>query len=225
MTFARRARGPDRAGGSGRRRCRSARAPPPARPVRFTGDSRAFWRLLLRGAVLLAVTLGIYRFWLATDVRRFLWSQHRDRRREPGIHRHRARAADRLPDRDRAPGADQRRRSSSLALEPGRGRRSSPACSAFALLCVLGQFAVYRARRYRLTRTVYRGVRFHQTGSALALCGLRDLLVGADRADARARLSVRAGEPRALQDAQHLLRRPAGPFRRLGHRGCSCAAC
>ncbi len=37
----------------------------------------------------------------------------------------------------------------------------------FPLLFVLGQFAVYRARRYRLTRTVLRGVRFHQTGSAL----------------------------------------------------------
>ena len=36
----------------------------------FTGDSRAFWRLQLRGSLLLAATLGIYRFWFATDVRR-----------------------------------------------------------------------------------------------------------------------------------------------------------
>jgi uncharacterized membrane protein YjgN (DUF898 family) len=44
----------------------------------------------------------------------------------------------------------------------------------FPLLAFLGQFAVYRARRYRLTRTVYRGVRFHQDGSALrfALCAM-----------------------------------------------------
>src|SRR5215210_8798059 len=51
-------------------------APTPAPPTgaRFTGHERAFWRLLIRGAVLLLVTLGIYRFWLATDVRRFLWS-------------------------------------------------------------------------------------------------------------------------------------------------------
>src|SRR5436190_8634441 len=50
--------------------------PPPAPPTGacFTGHERAFWRLLTRGAVLLLVTLGIYRFWLATDVRRFLWS-------------------------------------------------------------------------------------------------------------------------------------------------------
>jgi uncharacterized membrane protein YjgN (DUF898 family) len=36
----------------------------------------------------------------------------------------------------------------------------------FLALAVLGQYAVYRARRYRLTRTIYRGLRFHQAGSA-----------------------------------------------------------
>src|ERR1041385_3587866 len=47
---------------------------PLADGARFSGDERALWRLLVRGAVFLLVTLGIYRFWLATDVRRFLWS-------------------------------------------------------------------------------------------------------------------------------------------------------
>src|SRR4029079_12309390 len=51
-----------------------APATPAAPAVRFVGDRRAYWRLLVRGAALLAVTLGIYRFWFATDVRRFLWS-------------------------------------------------------------------------------------------------------------------------------------------------------
>ena len=43
-----------------------------------------------------------------------------------------------------------------------------PAASilAFPLLAFLGQFAIYRARRYRLTRTIYRGIRCHQDGSA-----------------------------------------------------------
>src|SRR6188472_4150754 len=50
-----------------------APAPPP-NGARFLGNERAFWRLLIRGACLLLVTLGIYRFWLFTDVRRFLWS-------------------------------------------------------------------------------------------------------------------------------------------------------
>src|SRR5688572_32750967 len=51
----------------------TASAPPP-NGARFAGDERAFWRLLIRGAVLLLVTLGIYRFWLVTDVRRALWN-------------------------------------------------------------------------------------------------------------------------------------------------------
>ena len=56
-------------------------APPPDTPpavpangVLFKGEEPVFWRLLARGAVLLLVTLGIYRFWLQTDVRRFLWN-------------------------------------------------------------------------------------------------------------------------------------------------------
>jgi uncharacterized membrane protein YjgN (DUF898 family) len=44
----------------------------------------------------------------------------------------------------------------------------------FPILAFLGQFAVYRARRYRLTRTVFRGLRCHQDGSALryAVCAV-----------------------------------------------------
>ena len=36
----------------------------------------------------------------------------------------------------------------------------------FVGLGFLGQYAIYRARRYRLSRTIYRGLRFSQTGSA-----------------------------------------------------------
>ena len=54
------------------------------------------------------------------------------------------------------------------------GSARCPASLALAALALLGQFAVYRARRYRLTRTVYRGIRFHQTGSAwrYAICAI-----------------------------------------------------
>src|SRR6185436_20019159 len=34
-----------------------------------------------------------------------------------------------------------------------------------AFFYLFGQFAIYRARRYRMTRTVWRGVRFWMTGS------------------------------------------------------------
>ena len=47
---------------------------PPAGAVNFLGKEGAYWRLRIKGAALLVFTLGIYRFWLATDVRRYLWS-------------------------------------------------------------------------------------------------------------------------------------------------------
>ena len=134
--------------------------------VRFLGQRRSYWRLLIRGAALLMVTLGIYRFWLATDVRRFLWSNTEI--------------------------AGEALEYTGTALELLLGFLIAIALLipiyaafflaaldlgllgqlsgtiAFAALFVLGQYAIYRARRYRLTRTVYRGLRFHQKGSAWA---------------------------------------------------------
>src|SRR5438105_4773434 len=147
-------------------------APPPPNGGRFSGNERAFWRLVIRGAVLLLLTLGIYRFWLATDVRRFLWSNTEI-------------AGDGLEYIGTA-------RELLLgfliaiallvpinvlfflgAFAKGTVGQLSGTVG-FMALALLGQFAVYRARRYRLTRTVYRGLRFHQTGSAwrYAVCAL-----------------------------------------------------
>jgi uncharacterized membrane protein YjgN (DUF898 family) len=110
------------------------------------------------------VTLGIYRFWLVTDVRRFLWSN------------------------TEIAGEPLEYTGTALELLLGflvaiallipiyagfflaaldlglLGKLSG--LLAFAALGVLGQYAIYRARRYRLTRTIYRGLRFHQSGSA-----------------------------------------------------------
>jgi uncharacterized membrane protein YjgN (DUF898 family) len=134
--------------------------------VRFLGQRRFYWRLLIRGGVLLMVTLGIYRFWLATDVRRFLWSNTEI-------------AGETLE----YTGTPLELLLGFLiaiailipvyagfflaALDLGTLGKLSSAI-AFAALGVLGQYAIYRARRYRLTRTIYRGLRFHQEGSAWA---------------------------------------------------------
>jgi len=48
--------------------------PGSAGAVQFLGKEAAYWRLRIKGAGLLVLTLGIYRFWFATDVRRYLWS-------------------------------------------------------------------------------------------------------------------------------------------------------
>src|SRR3954464_2760008 len=141
-----------------------APAPPPANGARFLGNERAFWRLLIRGAALLFVTLGIYRFWLATDVRRFLWSNTEI-------------AGDGLEYIGTARELLLGFLIAIALLVPlnvvfflsafGRGWLSQiSGLLALIVLALLGQFAIYRARRYRLTRTVYRGIRFHQTGSA-----------------------------------------------------------
>src|SRR5215470_2933760 len=48
--------------------------PASAARLYFVGSRGDYWRLMIRGGVLQAITLGIYRFWLFTDVRRFLWA-------------------------------------------------------------------------------------------------------------------------------------------------------
>ena len=48
--------------------------PLPPAPVSFSGDRREFFRLVRNGTLLELVTFGFYRFWLATDIRRHLWS-------------------------------------------------------------------------------------------------------------------------------------------------------
>jgi uncharacterized membrane protein YjgN (DUF898 family) len=152
----------------------AAAVPPvPARGIaRFVGNKGDFWRLNLRGALLLMVTLGTYRFWLTTDIRRFLWSntvladesfEYTGTARELLLGFLFAIAV--LVPINAALFA--------ASLDLGvLGQLSS--LIAFVLLAVLGQFAIYRARRYRLTRTIYRGIRFHQGGSGwrYAACAL-----------------------------------------------------
>jgi len=48
--------------------------PSDPKPVAFTGERDAFRRLVTRGTLLELITAGFYRFWLATDMRRHLWS-------------------------------------------------------------------------------------------------------------------------------------------------------
>ena len=118
------------------------------------------------------MTLGIYRFWLATDVRRFLWNNTEI-------------AGDGLEYIGTARELLLGFLIAIALLVPiyavfflaafSRGLLGQISGTlAFVVLALLGQFAVYRARRYRLTRTVYRGIRFHQTGSAwrYAICAL-----------------------------------------------------
>jgi uncharacterized membrane protein YjgN (DUF898 family) len=137
--------------------------------ARFLSEPGPFWRLLIRGAALMLITLGVYRFWLVTDIRRFLWGhteiagdviEYLGTARELLVGFLMAIAV--LAPVDAAVVF--------AALDLGRLGR---VCGILGLimLLVLGQFAVYRARRYRLTRTLFRGLKFHQTGSSWRYAG------------------------------------------------------
>jgi uncharacterized membrane protein YjgN (DUF898 family) len=134
--------------------------------VEFTSERRDLFRLVRRGAILELFTAGFYRFWLATDMRRLLWSgtslegdpfEYTGTAKELligflfalailapiylvyfliGIEAERAKAFASVP----------------LVL----------------FFYAFGQFAIFRARRYRATRTVWRGVRLWMSGSGWA---------------------------------------------------------
>ena len=117
------------------------------------------------GTLLQAVTLGLYRFWLFTDMRRYLWS-------------HTVIDGESLE----YTGTPVELLLGFLiaigilipiyaaifvgTLELGIISRFSSLLG-LTVFAMFGKYATYRARRYRLTRTVLRGVRFNQTGSGL----------------------------------------------------------
>jgi uncharacterized membrane protein YjgN (DUF898 family) len=145
-------------------------APPAAvsRPARveFTGRRGDFWGLVSRGALLELVTFGFYRFWLATSMRRHLWSntsvngdaaEYTGTAKELFIGFLFAVAI-------LAP----------LYLITFLIGIEMESLKEFAstllgvFFYLFAQFAIYRARRYRMTRTVWRGVRFSMTGSGIS---------------------------------------------------------
>jgi uncharacterized membrane protein YjgN (DUF898 family) len=135
-------------------------------PASFFGDRGEFRRLVVRGTGLELVTVGFYRFWLATDIRRHLWSN-----------------TDIGDDAAEYTGNGKELLLGFLfalailvpiylvyfliGLEAERAKAFA-SIPLFLFFYLFGQFAIYRARRYRLTRTVWRGVRFWMSGSGWA---------------------------------------------------------
>lgn len=134
--------------------------------VTFDGDGAAFFRLAIKGSLLQLPTFGFYRFWLINDIRRHLWGHTRlglDRLEYLGTANELLigflfALAIILPLNVLIFGA-------SLGLE-----FIHPALSFLGGLGILifSQYALYRARRYRLSRTVFRGVRFGMNGSGFS---------------------------------------------------------
>jgi uncharacterized membrane protein YjgN (DUF898 family) len=134
-----------------------------AAPVSFAGNDGAFRHLVMRGALLELVTFGFYRFWVTTDIRRHLWSNTRI-------------DGDTLEYTGRGKELLFGFLIATAILGPFflgyfllglefERLKAFASLPLYLLVIAFGQFAVYRARRYRLTRTVWRGVRFWMTGS------------------------------------------------------------
>jgi uncharacterized membrane protein YjgN (DUF898 family) len=139
---------------------------PPAVPVVFSGQRADFRGLVFRGALLELVTLGFYRFWLATNIRRHLWS-------------HTSAGGDALEYTGSAKELLVGFLVALAIMAPiyllyfliGIEAERAQAFASIPLgvfLYLFAQFALYRARRYRLTRTIWRGVRFGMGGSGLS---------------------------------------------------------
>lgn len=121
--------------------------------------------LVWRGSILTVVTLGIYRFWYKTDLRRWYW-------------RHTSAAGSGFEYRGTAKELLLGFLFALAILVPLYAGVAIGALFAgeiigaglnfaFALLfLLLVQYGAYRSRRYRLTRTFWRGLRFDQKGSA-----------------------------------------------------------
>jgi uncharacterized membrane protein YjgN (DUF898 family) len=143
-------------------------AAPPALTgsVSFFADRGDFRRLLTQGAFLELITVGFYRFWLATDIRRYLWSHTTlDGDAFEYVGRGKELLVGFLFALAILVPVYLAYFLIGLEAERLKGFASFPLIAFFYLF---GQFAVYRARRYRLTRTVWRGVRFWMTGSGWA---------------------------------------------------------
>jgi len=130
----------------------------------FTGTRWQMLGLLLRGYVLTLFTIGIYRFWLTTQKRRFYWKN------------------------TEIDGEPLEYTGTALQLLVGflfavaiflplyilffylSTQAPEILLSGYAIVGVvlyfLSGYALYRARRFRLTRTLWRGIRFGQEGSA-----------------------------------------------------------
>ncbi|MEM1047814.1 MAG: DUF898 family protein [Pseudomonadota bacterium] len=120
--------------------------------------------LAIKGYLLTLVTLGIYRFWYITDLRRFFWGHtlvHGSSLEYIG------RGLEIFLGFLIALAIIVPLNAIVLGVSIGLNPELAPFAS-IALSLVFGflfLFAYYRARRYRLNRTVWRGLRVHQTGS------------------------------------------------------------
>jgi len=146
-----------------------ATGPTGGTPASFSGSGSAFAGILVRGVFLQLLTFGFYRFWLITNIRRHLWGNTRI-------------GGESLEYTGTAKELLIGFLIALAILVPvyilyflaGLVAETMQAFASIPLILVLyclGYYAAYRARRYRATRTLFRGVRFWMTGSGWSYLG------------------------------------------------------
>lgn len=141
-------------------------AGPRGADIRFLGRRAPFLGLLVSGLILMVPTIGLYRFWLVTRKRRFYWG-------------HTEIDGDALEYTGTATQLLVGFLLAVLIFLPIYGglfyvTLRLPDYSGLAYLILVPGFffltgyAAYRSRRFRLTRTLWRGIRFQQSGNAWA---------------------------------------------------------
>lgn len=144
----------------------------PTDDFHYHGNATALLLLTIKNALLNIVTLTLYRFWAKTDVRRHLWSQTRfqgDPLEYTGVGKELFLGFLLVLFVVLLPLAIANKALARL-LGPG----SILQITLFGLVLFLIGVARYRARRYRLSRTIWRGIRAAQTGAPW-LYGLKTL--------------------------------------------------
>ncbi|GEP08335.1 membrane protein [Methylobacterium gnaphalii] len=138
--------------------------------IAFDRQTKGLTGIVVKGFLLSLITFGIYRFWYITNLRRYFWSRTVVAG-SPGEYTGRGKElflgflvalAILVP-------VYLVLFAISFAV-PSLAALAGPI--SFIFLFFLGQYAVYRGRRYRASRTLWRGIRLSQDGSAITYVGL-----------------------------------------------------
>lgn len=128
-------------------------------------SARDLAALALKGMLLTALTLGLYRFWYVTRVRRYFWARTRIGNCPLEFTGH---PADLIVGFFMAVAILLPLYLGLFVVSLGFQNGVLAAnLGALGALWFLSQFGLYRARNYRLTRTLWRGLRFRQGGSGI----------------------------------------------------------
>ncbi|WP_114946158.1 DUF898 family protein [Microvirga calopogonii] len=142
---------------------------PQASPMAFSGRGREFLKLLIAGSLFQIPTFGFYRFWMITKLRRHLWANTQV---EGESFEYTGTAKELLIGFLIA----------LAVLAPlyiayfiltfmAEERYAFASVPLVLVMYVLAHFGSYRARKYRASRTVFRGVRFWMKGAGWAYAG------------------------------------------------------